>query len=698
MPDAAEDARVTDQQGPRHTGDEPADETPVSAGGRSPDAPRTRHRRRRAPGDPTTTGSIPIVRTEAGLPDPTVEYRRPDRSPNPYLEIRYAQAEVPQVAMEQRFVEPSSAVAEPTPTRPSASAGLAAPAAPAPSRSAPTRPAPTPPAPTPPAPSYAAPSRSTPGFAAPSRTVPSPAVPAPQAPAPPAPAPPAPSHPAPSHSAPSYAAPTEPVRHQMPEARPQAVTETPTVEVPSSSVEPLSLDKTAGLTTEALPTSRAGSPADVTPTEPNQPRLSATELAGSSFDVLDRTAEPTAPTTAAAPAGPPPGILDDGAAPAGMPAPHKRRKAIFAVLVVVVLLAVVGVIGLRQLGVFDSRKDFDSTTGGAPALVEIPDQASLRDFGRILADAGVVGSQRAFVDAADGQALKGGFYTLPTGISASAAVEKMQDGDEYRVGRVVIPEGLQLDSKKGIDDKVTPGIFQLLADTTSVKADGKTYGVTVEQLQHAAADDSVAELGIPDWAAPAAAKLSGDHRRIEGLIAPGAWEDIDPRMDARALLHSLITRSVARFESWGLLSENQSGLMPYDSLIVASIVEREVSQPDDYAKVARVILNRLDKGQKLEMDSTANYTAAVTNIDVHGETYTDKTEWNTYQKEGLPVTPIGAVGENALHAVENPAQGDWLYFVTVDKQGTTLFARTFDKHKKNREIACKNKFITTGCS
>jgi len=38
-----------------------------------------RHRRRRAPGDPTTTGSIPIVRVGDSLPDPTIEYRTPER-------------------------------------------------------------------------------------------------------------------------------------------------------------------------------------------------------------------------------------------------------------------------------------------------------------------------------------------------------------------------------------------------------------------------------------------------------------------------------------------------------------------------------------------------------------------------------------------------------------------------------------------
>lgn len=425
--------------------------------------------------------------------------------------------------------------------------------------------------------------------------------------------------------------------------------------------------------------------------------------AAPTFDILDSGSAQHAAPGGGGPGGPDdPGGYGDGGDfddddRRGMPAPHKRHKALIAVIAVIVVVLLAGVIGLRQIGVFDSRKDFDSTTGGESALVQIPEQSSLREFGRILADAGVVGSQRAFVDAAGNRQLSAGFYTLPTGISGTAAVD-MMEGGEHRVGRLVIPEGLQLDAKEGVDGKTTPGIFEMLAEVTSVEADGHQYGVTVDELQRAAAESSVEQLGVPDWAAAAVKRLDNDHRRIEGLIASGAWEEIDPRLDAVELLNSLITRSVTRFETWGLLSANGSGLMPYDTLVVASIVEREVSNDDDYSKAARVILNRLDEGQKLEMDSTANYTAQVTNIDVHGEAYTDKTEWNTYQRDGLPVTPIGAVGERALEAVENPAEGKWRYFVTVDSKGTTLFANTFDRHKKNREIACRNKFITTGCS
>ncbi|MDL9947525.1 endolytic transglycosylase MltG [Gordonia sp. ABSL11-1] len=386
---------------------------------------------------------------------------------------------------------------------------------------------------------------------------------------------------------------------------------------------------------------------------------------------------------------------DTGAAPG-----RTRRRVVLGVVLVCMLALVVGVgfVGLRSFGVFENRKDYTNTAGTSDVIVDIPQNSTLMDFGRILEDNDVVGSVRAFVNAADGQAMSGGYYKLRTQIPAATAVQMMTDGNEYRVGRMVVPEGLQLDNKEGVDGKTTPGIFQMISNATAVTVNGQRVGADVGQLEKAAADATPDQLGVPEWARPTVEQLAGDHRRIDGLIAPGTWETIDPDHSPTQILHDLIVASALRFEQWGLLETHDSGLSPYQTLVAASVVEREVASPEDFPKVARVILNRLRDGQRLEMDSTANYTATVTNIDVYGDAYKADNKWNTYRITGLPVTPIGAVGERALTAVEHPTPGRWLYFVTIDRNGTTLFANTFDEHKQNREKACQNKLLTTGCS
>ncbi|MFI8773466.1 endolytic transglycosylase MltG [Gordonia sp. NPDC062954] len=377
-----------------------------------------------------------------------------------------------------------------------------------------------------------------------------------------------------------------------------------------------------------------------------------------------------------------------------------RKRVVLAIVLTCMLILVVGVgfVGLRAFGVFENTKDYTDAAGTADVIVDIPENSTLMDFGQILEDNDVVGSVQAFINAADGQPMSGGYYKLRTQIPAATAVEMMTDDTAHRVGRMVVPEGLQLDNKEGVDGKITPGIFQMIENATAVTVNGERIGTDVAELEQAAAQDTPEQLGVPDWARAEVQHLDGDHRRIEGLIAPGTWETIDPNDSATSILHDLITASTSRFEQWGLLEPHDSGLTPYQTLVAASVVEREVTDPDDYAKVARVILNRLDKGQRLEMDSTANYTAEVTNIDVYGEAYRADNVWNTYRIEGLPATPIGAVGERALTAVEYPTPGNWLYFVTIDRDGTTLFADTFEQHKRNREQACENQLLTTGCS
>ncbi|NNG95786.1 endolytic transglycosylase MltG [Gordonia araii NBRC 100433] len=382
-----------------------------------------------------------------------------------------------------------------------------------------------------------------------------------------------------------------------------------------------------------------------------------------------------------------------------MPRRRSRQRSwalIAAAVFVVAALGAGGYLVADRFGLLASSKDFSSQTGDADVLVTIPDNSTLTDFGRILSDAGVVGSSKAFISAADNQPLAGGIYKLRTGISAATAVE-MMSGETHRVGRLVVPEGVQLEAKRGVDRKTVPGVFDRIETVTSVDLNGEKIGITVEQLENAAKTASAEELGIPAWAREAFADLAGDYRRIEGLVAPGTWEAIDPKATPVEVLHHLITDSTRRYESWGLLSANNSGLKPYEVLVAASVAEREVNSVDDLPKVARVILNRLDKKQRLEMDSTTNYTAAETNIDVHGENYKADTRWNTYRVFGLPPTPIATVGEKAMKAMLDPPEGNWLYFITVDKQGTTKFSATFKEHLRNRKIACDNKFLRTGC-
>ena len=112
-------------------------------------------------------------------------------------------------------------------------------------------------------------------------------------------------------------------------------------------------------------------------------------------------------------------------------------------------------------------------------------------------------------------------------------------------------------------------------------------------------------------------------------------------------------------------------------IVFASLIQKEAGLAADYPKVARVFQNRLDQGMLLQSDATVAYgtgnTHRVTTTDAERADAANK--YNTYVHKGLPVGPISNPGDIALQAVTHPADGPWLYFVTVDLEtGETVFS------------------------
>lgn len=120
----------------------------------------------------------------------------------------------------------------------------------------------------------------------------------------------------------------------------------------------------------------------------------------------------------------------------------------------------------------------------------------------------------------------------------------------------------------------------------------------------------------------------------------------------------------------------------YQTVTIASLVQAEAATKADMGKVARVVFNRLERGMPLQMDSTINYalnrfTLKTTENDTRVES-----PYNSYQRMGLPPTPIDNPGEEAMRAALSPTPGDWLYFVTV-KPGDTRFTASYAEHLRN---------------
>lgn len=123
---------------------------------------------------------------------------------------------------------------------------------------------------------------------------------------------------------------------------------------------------------------------------------------------------------------------------------------------------------------------------------------------------------------------------------------------------------------------------------------------------------------------------------------------------------------------------------------LASLVQAE-GDTKDFANISRVIRNRLAIGMQLQLDSTVHYLK-----NTRGEIYLSnkstklESPYNTYQNYGLPPAPIGNPGLAALRAAISPAEGDWLFFITV-APGDTRFTNSFSEFNSWKSLYQKNR-------
>ncbi|WP_241384454.1 endolytic transglycosylase MltG [Rhodococcus sp. CH91] len=379
---------------------------------------------------------------------------------------------------------------------------------------------------------------------------------------------------------------------------------------------------------------------------------------------------------------------------------RKRGRVVGALAAAVLLIVVLGggYLAYERFVGPGAPPDFTGPPG-PEVVVQVHPGDTAGEIGSEFVDKGVVASSAAFYEAAvqnsGMNALQPGFYQIPTNIPAVDAVAKLVT-PETRVGALVISEGRQLHDIRDVNTgAVRKGIYTLIAEASCHGDPGAENCVTYEELDAAGATPDLQALGVPAWAREAVANVPDRSRQLEGLIAAGSW-DFDPTAEPVEILARLVSESASSYEATGITeAAARVGLTPYEMLISASLVERE-ALPQDFAKVARVILNRLDIGQMLQFDSTVNYELDETELATTDADRARVTPWNTYAKVGLPATPISSPSIGALQAMENPEPGEWIYFVTIDDKGTTLFANSYEEHLRNTELALQSGILDSG--
>lgn len=358
---------------------------------------------------------------------------------------------------------------------------------------------------------------------------------------------------------------------------------------------------------------------------------------------------------------------DVTAEPAPPPAPQRKSRArrilrgLFYLAVVSLLLAIVAAVGIYLAYDYITRPGI----AGPEVTVTIPEGATGYQAGRILAENGLV-EHELFVRAAiklDKRPLivKHGTYVLNRGLSPTQLLDKLREGPKPSAvdqNKVTVPEGLSIAQAA-----------QLFEDPIA--------------FQEAAADPAlIAELGF-------------DVPSLEGFLMPNTYF-----FEKKPTEREVVERMVKQFqEEWEKLVSSipdAAGQDPLKIVTIASLVEEEAKVDEERPLVAAVIYNRVEQNIPLGLDATLQFA-----LNKYGQRMLDKDKevdspYNTYLHVGLPPGPICSPGIKSMRAALQPAEEDYLYFVSNADGRTHTFSKTLTEHnqavaKFRREIAVQRR-------
>ena len=287
-------------------------------------------------------------------------------------------------------------------------------------------------------------------------------------------------------------------------------------------------------------------------------------------------------------------------------------------------------------------------------IVEIPKGATGSEIAQILFEDGVVKSAASYFQTAVGdvrsQKVAPGSHRINLEISAKQALEQLLDPSR-------IPNLLKV-----FEGEWKSEVAQSLVD----------YGFSSSEVNKA-----FRLVNLPKG-----------FRDVEGLLFPAQYT-FEKSTSAQEVIQEMINRFITDEVAQQILV-SKGPFTPLEMLTIASIIQAE-GERKAFTKVSRVIFNRLEKGMPLQMDATVHYVQKSRgNIFLSTRSTLIKSAYNTYRNRGLPPGPIGNPGSEAMSAALNPADGDWLYFITVAPEDTR-FTASFDQFNEWKALYTKNR-------
>ena len=353
-------------------------------------------------------------------------------------------------------------------------------------------------------------------------------------------------------------------------------------------------------------------------------------------------------------------------------------RPIAAWLLSIGLVAVIVIVAVRfVLSHYISAVDPDDAT---PYEVVIPQNASASKIADMLYHAcgegekGLIASSASFKVYVDfvGKAnnLKAGTYRLSKNMTIPEIVDVLAAGNPARrTTRLVVIEGRTVEE-----------IGRTIRDNENITTDADAFLALCRDASAFAKYPFIAELNNPD-----------DRRYVlEGYLFPDTY-DIYADSTPEEILDKLLSRYYEVYTGEWVSRAEELDMTRDQVMTLASIIEREASDPEDFAKVSAVFHNRLAKGMKLESCATLNYITGQDRLVFTENEMGIVSSYNTYLNEGLPIGPICNPGAAAIIAALYPneeyLEEGYLFFCNANPKETRslIFSKTYEEHMENVE-------------
>lgn len=305
-----------------------------------------------------------------------------------------------------------------------------------------------------------------------------------------------------------------------------------------------------------------------------------------------------------------------------------------------------------------------------PVRVAIPQGASAKEIGGVLAERGLIRSRFVFVLTCRMSGLSGklkpGVYELNESMGVPTIIRELVSGNSLAAW-IVVPEGY-----------TARQIADVLEDRQVVRGDSflrQAIGGGESYTQYSfIGGDSLEGYLFPD--SYLIARGSRPNVVIEKML--DTFEKKVVRDNAAEIDRAVRKRFAGSSSADGL----------FKLLTVASLIEREAKVAKDRRLISAVLYNRLAKGMRLEIDATISYVPGDSRGNKDTVNYDDletDSPYNTYKHGGLPPGPICNPGLAAIKAAMDPVQTDYLYYV-ARADGSHVFSRTLAEHNKAKRV------------